>query len=112
MPSKQSRRYFLFLNQKNNTSLQVSSFAATALLVLSCASAQSAPSPNSPELPALLSARDFSFGFFPTDCRRDKVDASTNDLLRFETDHNSASHTYNLPLDGKPASRWIFKQGK
>ncbi len=100
------------MNQKNTTSLQLSSFAAAALLVLLCTSAQSAPSPNGPELPALLSARDFSFGFFPSGWRREKVDDLTKDLLRFETGHNSASHTYNLPLDGKPASRWIFKQGK
>lgn len=60
-------------------------FFASLLLALVTAIAEPSASPINKELPALLSPRDFSFGFFPQGWRRDKVDDSRQDLLRFET---------------------------
>lgn len=45
-----------------------------------------------------------------------EVDQSVKGNDFWQADYDSATNTYrlayNIPLDGKPASRWLFKQGK
>jgi hypothetical protein len=65
--------------------MRVSAFAATVLLATATAIAGPAAPPSGQNLPALLSPRDFSFGFFPQGWRREKAGDPAKDLLRFET---------------------------
>ena len=65
--------------------MRFTAFFASLLLPLAAAIGEPSASSTNQSLPALLSPRDFSFGFFPQGWRRDKVDDSRKDLLRFET---------------------------
>lgn len=73
------------MNPNHMSAMRFPSCATALLLSLATATAEPPLSSSTQPLPALLSPRDFSFGFFPQGWRRDKVDSSTKDLLRFET---------------------------
>jgi hypothetical protein len=73
------------MKHKHNPSMRFSILASALLLALASATAETPTTPINQNLPALLSPKDYSFGFFPQGWRREKVDESTKDLLRFET---------------------------